>query len=133
MRLTVSLIAIGNHLSSRLSRPRHAAQCRWIGCQQHIGVGRLDKVPVIIGVLTRHRLNQYRLRQLEIRTRHELVCGYELTARITGNVGHKTLDLGDVIVLQPLLHSVGNIGAMIRGSPALRVINNGGTAVWGRR
>ena len=61
MWLTIGFVTVGDHLRGRFAAPRHHTQRACIGTQQHIGIGRLNKVPVVVGVLARDRLHHNRL------------------------------------------------------------------------
>ena len=57
MRLAIGLVAIGNNLPGGLTAPGHQSQGRGIGSEQHVSIGWLNEIPVVVGVLTGHRLH----------------------------------------------------------------------------
>ena len=93
MGLTIRFIAVGNDLPGGFAGPGHHPQRRRVGAQQHVGIGGLDEVPVIIGVLARHGLHHDRLGQFDLAIGGELVRRDELAPGITRHIGHEAFNL----------------------------------------
>ena len=112
---SVSLVTISNDLSGGLSCPRDHTQRGGIGPQQHVGIGGLDKVPVIIGIFTRHGLHHDRLGQFDLAVSGELMRGNKFTPRIAGHIRHQALYLGNFMLFQPGLDGGHICGWHLRG------------------
>ena len=103
-RRAVMVVAVGQHLRGRLRVPGHEPDRVRVRPQADVAVDRVDHV--LLGILAGDGLDEDALRQPQavvVERADELLSRQDLAARDAVDVGDDALDLGDVVLAQPIL------------------------------
>ena len=107
VRPAVHGVAVVNDLGGGFARPGDHAHGARIGHENHVGIGRLDETPVLVGILAGYTLDHDAFGKAGMPPAEKLVGRNELAARIARHIGNQALHFGNLVPFQPFLYGLG--------------------------